>query len=83
MSRGNERYRHSTADANTITPVVGFRGNCLVKISHYDVVAQRCDYAGDARLLSATKYGRQDDHSGRAIPLRKRNAWIVDPLWPD
>jgi len=45
MSRGNERHRQSAADINTITPVVGFRSNCRVKISHDDVVAQRCDYA--------------------------------------
>jgi len=40
MSRGNERHRQSAADINTITPVVGFRGNCPVKISDDDVVAQ-------------------------------------------
>jgi hypothetical protein len=42
--RADGRYRHSAADINTITPVVGFRGNCGIKISHDDVVAQRSDY---------------------------------------
>src|SRR6185437_16666121 len=90
MSRGNERHRNSAADIDTITPVVSLRGNCRVKISHDDVVAQRRD---DACAMHG-RYPRQGTDIEVVIvtvrhqydvdrwQLRKRNAWIVDPFRP-
>jgi hypothetical protein len=91
MSGGNERYRHSTANIDTIIPVVGLCGNGGIKLADDDVITERGDHtramcgcyprqSTDVKMI-VVAVRHQHDVDGRQIS--KGDARIVNALWSD
>ncbi len=91
MARGNERHRNSRAKIQARVPVVRFRLDCGVVISHDGVIAERRD---DACAMRGCDPRQRDDIKMIVVAVRhqydvdrrqvgKCNTWIVDPFRSD